>query len=138
MTFRERRRRRANINLTSLIDVLFLLLIFFMVSTTFVKGPGLALDLPAAESSQVVDQGPITLTVASAGEVYLNDEPVPEGLLGTALERQVEKSREAKLVLKADKGVSYGRVVEVLDIVKGSGIRFLTLATRLPPPPAEP
>lgn len=134
MIFRSKRKRRATINLTSLIDVLFLLLIFFMVSTTFVKAPGIALDLPEAESSEIVDEGPLALFISREGQVYVNDEPISKHLLEVALRRRVEKDAETRLVLKADQGVSYGDVVQVLDIVRESGIRFLTIATKIPPP----
>ncbi len=137
MQFRDQRKRRATINMTSLIDVLFLLLIFFMVSTTFVKAPGISLDLPAAESSDIVDEGPLALFITASGEVYVNDEFIPKGLLVAALKKKVSKKEDTRLVLKADQAVSYGKVVEVLDIVKQSGIRFLTIATRIPPPDSD-
>ena len=69
------------INITSLIDVMFLLLIFFMVSTTFLSQPAIKLELPEAEHSETVRQSPLVVYVDPAGRIYLNDEPMEIPLL---------------------------------------------------------
>ncbi len=119
------------LNVTSLIDVLFLLLIFFIVSTTFLSQPAIKLELPKAEHSDVVRQKPLVVYIDQYGKVFLNDEPIEIPLLGEALRRKLEDVSEKALVIKADSRVSHGNVVEVLDIVKGAGVKKLVFSTRI-------
>ncbi len=117
------------INITSLIDVMFLLLIFFMVSTTFVSQPAISLQLPSAQHSEAVRQTPIVVHIDERGGVYLNDEPVELALLEQALISRLAVATEKAVVLKADSRVSHGVVVHVLDTIKGAGVQKLVVAT---------
>jgi biopolymer transport protein ExbD len=127
---RVKRKRSVILNVTSLIDVLFLLLIFFMISTTFLSQPAIKMELPKAKHSDVVRQKPLVVYIDQQGSVYLNDEPMEVPLLGEALRLRLADSAEKSLVLKADSRVSHGHVVEVLDIVKGAGVKKLVVSTR--------
>jgi biopolymer transport protein ExbD len=133
MEMRSDKRKRALIlNVLPLIDVLFLLLIFFMISTTFLSQPAIKLDLPEAAHAETVRQTPLVVYVDPSGRVYLNDEPVEIPLLGEALRRKLEGDPEKSVTFKADSRVSHGRVVEVLDVLKGAGVRRISFGTRLP------
>jgi biopolymer transport protein ExbD len=134
MQLRKGKRRSVILNVTSLIDVLFLLLIFFMISTTFLSQPAIKLELPKAKHSNVLRQKPLVVYIDRNGAVFLNDEPLEVALLGAALKGRLEQSDEKSVVLKADSRVSHGAVVEVLDIVKGAGAKRLVVSTR----PEEP
>jgi biopolymer transport protein ExbD len=125
-----RKKRSLVINVTSLIDVMFLLLIFFMVSTTFLSQPAIKLELPEAEHAENIRQTPLVVHIDPAGRVYLNDEPMEIPLLAEALRRQIVDDVEKSVVFKADARVSHGRVVEVLDVIKGAGVRRLSFGTR--------
>lgn len=125
-----KKRKSLIINLTSLIDVLFLLLIFFMISTTFLSQPAIKLELPEAEHSETVRQTPMVVHVDPAGRVYLNDEPMEPALLGEALRVKLAGDLEKAVVLKADSRVSHGAVINILDIIKGAGVRKLVVSTR--------
>jgi len=114
---------------TSLIDVLFLLLIFFMVSTTFLSQPAINLELPKAQHADNVRQTPIIINMDAYGRVYLNDEPTELPLLENALTRKIRDATDKSVVLKADSRVSHGDVVRVLDIIKGSGATKLIVST---------
>ena len=133
MELRRDKKRSLILNVTSLIDVLFLLLIFFMISTTFLSQPAIKLELPEARHADEVRQKPLVLYVDQYGKVYLNDEPMDIPLLGEALKRKLDESTEKSLVLKADSRVSHGHVIEILDIAKGAGLKKLVFSTR----PAE-
>lgn len=126
-----RRKRSLILNVTSLIDVLFLLLIFFMISTTFLSAPAIKLELPEAKHAETVRQAPLVVHVDREGRVYLNDEPMEIALLGEALRQRMAGDPEKSVVLKADSRVLHGKVVEVLDILKGAGVRKLVESTRL-------
>ncbi len=130
MEFRRGKRRSLILNVTSLIDVLFLLLIFFMISTTFLSQPAIKMELPEAKHADEVRQKPLVVYVDQYGKVYLNDEPMDIPLLEAALKRKLDESTDKSLVLRADSRVSHGSVVEVLDIVKGAGVKKLVVSTR--------
>jgi biopolymer transport protein ExbD len=125
-----RRKRSLVLNVTSLIDVLFLLLIFFMISTTFLSQPAIQLELPKAKHAEEVRQTPLVVHVDRDGRVFLNDEPIELPLLGEALRRRMAGDLEKSVVLKADSRVMHGKVVEVMDILKGAGVKKLVESTR--------
>jgi biopolymer transport protein ExbD len=129
MELRRARKRSVIINLTSLIDVLFLLLIFFMVSTTFVSQPAISLELPTAQNSEAERQTPIVVHVDQNGGVYINDEPIELALFEQALVNRLADQLEKAVVLRADSRVSHGVVIHVLDLIKGAGVKKLVVAT---------
>lgn len=129
MELRRARKRSLIINLTSLIDVLFLLLIFFMVSTTFVSQPAISLQLPTAEHSEAARQTPVVVHIDQYGKVYINDEPIELALLEEALLSRLRDQSEKAVVLKADSRVQHGIVIHVLDLIKGAGVKKLVVAT---------
>lgn len=131
MRFRERPRRRVFINITSLIDVLFLLLIFFMVSSTFLEQPGMKLDLPASKSFEVEQQKELIVHISREGQLFLGERPVELDSLKDQLHREMARDRERPLVLRADKAAAHGRVVEVMDVAKQAGVRKIVIATRV-------
>jgi len=126
----KRNSRSVFVNVTSFIDVLFVLLLFFMVSTTFVNQPAMSLDLPRAVHSQGTRQPAIIVYIDQHGLIHLNDEPVDDALLDQALRTRLASSEDKAVVLKADSRVSHGAVVHVLDIIKGAGVLKLTIATQ--------
>ena len=102
MQLRPQRKRSVILNVTSLIDVLFLLLIFFMISTSFLATPAIKLELPKAKHADVVRQKPIVVYIDPGGLIFLNDEPVQPSLLEAALSDKIAGSDEKTVVLKAD------------------------------------
>ncbi len=130
MRLREKRKRSLVLNVVSLIDVLFLLLLFFVVSTTFLSSPAIQLELPKAQNAEVVEQSPIVVYVDENGSTFLNDEPVDMALLSAALRGKLDTNEDKAVILKADSRVSHGAVVGIMDIVKGAGARRLVVATQ--------
>ncbi len=131
MRFKTKARRKITINITSLIDVLFLLLIFLMVSSTFLEQPGIKLDLPEAQSAVVVEQKEYILFVDKEKNVFLNDFPVPLDQLEEKLKEVLPKMKDGALILKADQDVSHGLVVRIMDNIKKSGVKRLVIGTKL-------
>ncbi len=131
MQFNEKRRRRVIINITSLIDVLFLLLIFFMVTSTFLEQPGMKLELPSAKSAEVSQVEKLVLYIGAGGEIMFNDRPVTLDDLPGVIEEAVPQAAEKTLVLKADKTVQHGTVVTVMDIAKRAGLTKLVVGTTM-------
>jgi biopolymer transport protein ExbD len=131
MQIRERKRQRPTINITSLIDVMFLLLIFFMVSTTFAEQPGIKLELPTAHTSEPSKLEPLTLAIDKRGAMYLNGIAIREATLRAELEKAAKKP-DASLILKADRSVPYGYVIHAMDLARQSGVRRIVSLTELP------
>jgi len=133
MEIRERKRKKPIINITSLIDVMFLLLVFFMVSTTFAEHPAIKLELPSASTAEPIKLGQLTLAIDKQGKMFLNDAPVEDEELRSRL-AALAKKPDVTLVLKADKDVPYGYVVRAMDISRQSGIRRIVSLTERPDP----
>ena len=131
MNFRPQKKGRGLIiNITTLIDVMFLLLIFFMVTSTFKNQPAISLVLPrSATATEVVDT-PTVLYLTSGGEVYLNDTLVSESELPELLAQLRATVNEDRMVLRADEAAAHGRVVELIDIIKQSGFTRVSLSAR--------
>jgi biopolymer transport protein ExbD len=120
------------INVTSLIDVMFLLLIFFMVSSTFKNQPAINLVLPrSATASETVDT-PAILFLTAEGEVYLNDTLIDKETLAARLQDMHDESGEDRMVLRADESAAHGDVVELIDTIKQSGFTRVSLSARVP------
>jgi biopolymer transport protein ExbD len=127
---RKEKKRSLVLNVTSLIDVLFLLLIFFLVSTTFLSQPAIKLELPKAQHSDVIRQKSIVIYIDRRERVYLNDEPMDIPLLKEALRKKLKETGERSVILKADSQASHGAVIEVMDIAKGLGVKKLIVSTK--------
>lgn len=131
MQFHEKKQRKVIINITSLIDVLFLLLIFFMISSTFVEQPGMKLELPESKSSTTEKIKELVLEINADQSMTLNQEPATLENLDQKFKDLLPSLEEKSLVLKADKSVPHGAVVKVMDLAKLSGIEKLIIATQM-------
>lgn len=123
--------KKSRIEMIPLIDVVFLLLVFFiysMLSLTIHRG--LPVHLPAASTSQADKQEFISITLQRDGRLFLEDNEVHMDTLHSLLIMVKEEDPNRKVYLRADKEVSYQRVVEVLDLVRSAGIYELALETQ--------
>ena len=129
----DRKHDDVEINLTPLIDVVFLLLIFFMVSTTFDRQAQLKVTLPEASAkAQNQPQEPLVLTIDANGKYYINDRQVVNTSLDTlkaALLKTVGDDREQPLVLRADGNTPHQAVVRAMDAAAQIGLTRLSIAT---------
>ncbi|MFW5826206.1 MAG: ExbD/TolR family protein [bacterium] len=134
MHFRRRLSPNANVDLIPMIDVVFQLVVFFMVSSTFVMTPGIALDLPESTSSEPVVINRVVVTIASESRIYLNRDEVSYDELDAqlaALEQQSERlDAEARsAIIEANAAVPYETIVSVLDVMRRNGYRGIALRT---------
>ena len=131
MNFRQLRRPEVSINLTPLIDVVFLLLIFFMVSTSFSELTQLVVDLPEAEGLPATTDEALILTVDVAGNMTLNGESVPNDTRGLslALRQQLSGNTDIPVTLSADAMTPHQYVVTAMDVAAQLDITRLTIAT---------
>jgi biopolymer transport protein ExbD len=123
-------RRKTLINITSLIDVLFLLLIFLMVSSTFIEQPGIKLDLPEAQSAAVFEQKEYILYIDKEGKLFLNDAETSITDLEGKIKAVLPKMKDGTLILKADQDITHGVVVKAMDVIKKSGVKKLVIGTK--------
>ncbi|HLP60189.1 MAG TPA: biopolymer transporter ExbD [Candidatus Deferrimicrobium sp.] len=130
MQFTTKKRRKVLINITSLIDVMFMLLVFLMISSTFLDQPGIKLELPSAQSSVVVEQKDYVLFVDKAGKMFLNNNGIALDNLEAGIKDALPKMKDSALILKADQDVSHGAVVKIMDIVRKSGVKKLIIGTK--------
>lgn len=136
MHFRRQSKQPEDINLTPLIDVVFLLLIFFMVSTTFTKETHLKVDLPEAQGSQ--DSQPvdkIEVMVSADGNYAVNGENLVNSqmkTLMTAIEMKGQGNTSVPFVITADANVPYEKVIQVMDAAGRLGYSKLSMTTRHP------
>jgi biopolymer transport protein ExbD len=137
MKFRRRPRTEASIELTPLIDVVFLLLIFFMVSTTFIRETQLDLDLPEASGDlQQPDEQSIVVTIAEDGTYAVNDQALVNNQLATlmrALRQEISEGEAAKhLIITADANATHQAVVRAMDAAGQLGLTRLSITTQAP------
>ena len=130
MRFRRPRARGegALINLTPLIDVVFLLLIFFMVSTSFAIIRGIKVDLPTTTTPREKIEQNIVISLAKDGKIYLGKTRVSKTELVKRLKAQIGK-KKSLVVVNADKDARHGMVVEVMDLAKQGGAGKLGVLT---------
>lgn len=133
MEFKNKKGKESvGINITSLVDILFILIIFLLVSTTFLEQPALNIELPKAKSAGLENVQEVVVSVSKTGQVYLNNQPVDIKRLGTLLQVEIKKDEKMPVVLRADKDVPYGLVIEVMDIMRGVGVKKLVALTSYP------
>ena len=130
MRFGTARRPDPVIDVTPMIDIVFQLVLFFMVSTQFVQHPGIQVDLPRSSAQTVItDATQVTIWMSTQGAVYVDEAPVTSKQLRNILEGRARADANTMVVLKADAGVSHGRVVSVMDLAHGLGLNNLAIAT---------
>lgn len=130
MDFEGRKRTDVRLNIAPLIDVIFLLLIFFMLSTHFVTQPGIKLTLPAAVSARLHPEEDIIVFIADDGKLYLNDERTGLDGLSGKIGLKLSRSRKKTVIIKADEGTGLGFAVKVMDIAKQAGAEGVVISTR--------
>jgi biopolymer transport protein ExbD len=134
MRFRRRLAAETNLNMVPMIDVVFQLIIFFMVGTTIIITPGIALVLPSSATAEPTAMSRLVVTVVSREEVYLNKERYTMRSLNARLAgvSDKEKAEIKSVVLDGDRAISYSLLVEVLDALRRNGFRAVNLRMRTP------
>ncbi|MCM8761062.1 MAG: biopolymer transporter ExbD [Candidatus Omnitrophica bacterium] len=115
------------VDLTPLINVFFLLFIFFLFTSSFIFQPGISVSLPRAITSEVIQQESVVITITKDNKIYLNDREISERELSSSL-KLLAKDKEP-LLIKADSQASLGRVVEVWDMCRNEGVLQINIAT---------
>lgn len=133
MRFKRNKENEPGLGIAPLVDIVFLLLIFFMLTSHFDIASGIRISLPKA-AHRVLQQEKenITLVMDSNGKIYLKGKKIKDSELEKKIHLLVEKKDMIHLVLQADKEARHGRVVQIMDLAKSAGIRSIIIAARMP------
>lgn len=132
MNFRPRRRATPELNLIPMIDVMIVLLIFLVLTTTFSREAQMKINLPEASSGVVSEERGINIVVDEKGIYTINDKQLPDGnpeTLSKELEAAVGDEKDPLIIIEADKLASHQSVMKVLDAAGQAGYRNITFAT---------
>ena len=127
MRIQRRSLKKARIEIIPMIDTIFFLLVFFMISTlSMSQFKGMPVNLPKAASGQ---QAPAESAVRE-GRLFLNRQAIDKSLLGESLKQQLAKNPDLLVVINADDVVEHGRVVEVMDIARDANVAKMAIAVK--------
>ena len=132
MRVSNRKKRGVAVDLTPMIDVVFQLILFFLVSTTFALLPAINVNLPESSTAQGAEIAGITITVQSNGKMWFNVEQVSLKTLGQKLasfDTEGKKKDEYPVTLEADENVTNGSIVKIFDILREQGFVSINLRT---------
>ena len=132
MKVSNRKKRGTAVDLTPMIDVVFQLILFFLVSTTFAILPAINVNLPESSTAQGSEIAGITITMQSNGKMWFNDEQVSFSTLGKRLasfDTEGKKKEEYPVTLEADENVTNGSIVKVFDVLRTEGFVSVNLRT---------
>jgi len=131
MLFKKRERHYYQLQapLTSLIDIVFLLLIYFLLTTNFMVDEGIKIKLPKANATSPQTQKEITIVVDQKGRAFLENQEVTLNELFTVLKDRLQGTEDGLVVIKADRAIVLNKAVRVMDVAKAAGAGRLVLAT---------
>jgi len=130
VNFSVRRREESRVDVTPLIDIIFQLVLFFMVSTTFVTSPGIQVDLPRSSAQTIIrEKNDVNVWMTAEGTLYLDREPMSWSALTDRFASAALNDPNTMVIIKADTDVDHGRVVAVMDLARARGLTRLAIAT---------
>ncbi len=131
MSLKPRKRKHYGIQapLTSLIDIVFMLLIYFLLTTNFMVDEGIKVKLPQAKAAAPQTQQEITIYVDREGRTFLMNKEVPLNILFSDLKKMIGGQKDRLVVIKADRSIILNKAVRVMDLAKAAGAGRLGLAT---------
>ena len=117
----------TGINVTPLVDVTLVLLIIFMVTTSYIVKASIEVDLPKAATARETRPSSLSVVLTRQGGLYLNDRPTTEEGLARHVREEVAANPDVQVLIGADTELAYGRVVGLIDLIKQSGVRRYAL-----------
>lgn len=129
---RHRRSKATEINMAPLLDMVFILLIFFIVTTSFVKEAGVDVQRPTAQTAVTKEKTNLVVGVTRQGQVWIENRAVDVRSVRSYMERFLAETPEGAVVIAADKKSHTGVVVQVLDACRMAGVQNISVAARRP------
>ena len=127
---RDRHDSSPEINLTPMIDMVFILLIFFLVASSFVKEAGIEVNRPVAQTAQTQGRGTIRIALSETGEIWMERRSIDVRAVRANVERMLAESPKASVVVLADETAYTGLLVQVMDQVRLAGVTDIAVAAR--------
>lgn len=127
-TVRKRHKKDVEIAIVNLVDVIFILLIFFIMTTTFSKETGLDITKPSAGSASQLQKESILIGVSKEGVIHLNERQVDLAMLQAILRRELAEDAERAVVIVSDRDANMGAVVDVMDECNTAGVKKVSVA----------
>ncbi|MFC1474493.1 ExbD/TolR family protein [bacterium] len=131
MEFEGRRKIDMRLDIAPLVDIVFLLLLFFLLTSQFIKQPGMKIDLPKAKAARVQDKQDIVVTITRDEKYFLNGRPVEKAGVESAVCEKLETSQRKIVIIKADRKTVLQPVVSVMDYAKRCRAEGVTITTKL-------
>lgn len=129
---KQKQPEEAHIDLTPMLDIVFILLIFFIVTSSSIKDSGVDVSRPLAKNAAQQKQVAVFVTISAANEIYINKERIDEERVQVILEKLMSSQSAGSLMIQADERAFNGTVVKVIDAAKGAGIEHIALAAKTP------
>jgi biopolymer transport protein ExbD len=131
MRIQRRNPKKARIEIIPMIDTIFFLLVFFMISTlSMAQYRGMPVNLPKAASGQQAPAESAAITIDKESRIFRNKEEIDQAALGDLLRQHLEQNSDLLVVINADDGVEHGRVVEVMDIARAANVAKMAIAVK--------
>ena len=119
------------LDITPVVDTVFILLIFFVLSLNFISTPGIRVDLPKATAKEILpEQKDLRVVITSKNQLYLNEKPVDLKALRDHFNKASQSNPKTQILIQADQVVTHGKVVEVMDLARSAGLHRLAIVTR--------
>ena len=127
---KRREEEESEINITPMMDIVFIMLIFFIVTTSFIKETGINPNRPEAETPILAEQGNILIAISPNDQIWMNKGPIELEAVKIMIEAAHAENPESSVVIVADELASTGLVLDVMDQVRSSGISKISLSAR--------
>jgi biopolymer transport protein ExbD len=122
--------KKARIEIIPMIDTIFFLLVFFMISLSMTRYSGLPVNLPKAATGQQPASGSAAVTVTADGKVFIDKQEVSRESIRAVLQQRLSANPELLILINADERVEHGRVVEVMDDARQAGVAKMAIAVK--------
>ncbi len=128
MARRHATRDEPEINITPMLDIVFIMLIFFIVTTSFIRETGVEVNKPTAMTAEPRPQGNVLIAIRDNDDIWMNKQQIELHEVRTEVERAKAENPESAVVLIADRGARTGMLVEVMDQVQAAGINRISVS----------
>ena len=115
-------------NITPMLDVVFILLIFFIVTANFIKEPGLEINRPDSETAEVTENAAILIAIGSAGEIYMDGRRIDVRQVKANVLKLLADKPQGSVVIQADEAASADAIIQVMDGARDAGVFDISLA----------
>lgn len=120
---------KSGIELAPMVDIVFLLVTYFLINATLVRNPAIKIELPKSQTAQSEMQRTVVISVKNNNQIYLNDRRIELKSLPVELKKTIKDKEKDHVIIKGDKKASYQSIVSVMDYVHQAGITHFNLAT---------